>query len=333
MAIPNSRDTFKQYCLRALGAPVLEINVDDDQLEDRIDEALDYWRQYHYDGIEEMYLKQKIHASSLTLTTNNADQFGLAGVITGSISGAKATVAGEDNTTSYVHQDNFSSGNNLLVRDVIGTFVQGENITGPGKTGNIVVGVAAANPLTLREYDNQYIDVPDYVWGIREVVSIGQASSSKNMFDLQYQLRLNDLYDLTSTSIIYYQTVMNHLDLLDWTLNTKNDFRYNRMQNRLYLDVNWKQNMTLGDYILVKGYRALDPSSWSKVWNETWLKEYTIALFKRQWAINIKKFKGIQLPGGVTLDGDTMYQEAMTEIATLRDDLSNKSAPLNFMMG
>lgn len=333
MATPNSRDTFKQYCLRALGAPVLEINVDDDQLEDRIDEALDYWRQYHYDGIEEMYLKQRIRASTATLTTNNADQFGIATVITGSVSGAKATVAGEDNTNSYVHQDNLSSGNTLLIRDIVGTFADGELITGTGKNSNTVTAVLASNAITLNEYDNRYIDIPDYVWGVTDVLSIGQASSSKNIFDLQYQLRLNDLYDLTSTSIIYYQTVMQHLDLLDWTLNGKDSFRYNRLENRLYLDVNWKQNIVLGDYVIIKAYRALDPTTWSKVWNETWLKEYTIALFKRQWAINIKKFKGIQLPGGVTLDGDSMYQEAMAEIATLRDDLQNKSAPLNFMMG
>mgnify|MGYP000308297303 CR=1 FL=1 len=333
MATPNSRESFKQYCLRALGAPVLEINVDDDQLEDRIDEALDYWRQYHYDGIEEMYLKQRIRASTATLTSNNADQFGIATTITGSISGAKATVAGEDNSTSYTHQDNLSSGNNLLIRDIVGTFIDGETITGTSKTGGVVTATLGTNAITQYEYDNKYIEVPDYVWGVTDVLSIGQASSSKNIFDLQYQLRLNDLYDLTSTSIIYYQTVMNHLDLLDWTLNGKDSFRYNRLEGRLYLDVNWKQNVVLGDYVLVKAYRALDPMAWSKVWNETWLKEYTIALFKRQWAINIKKFKGIQLPGGVTLDGDSMYQEAMAEIAVLRDDLQNKSAPLNFMMG
>ena len=126
---------------------------------------------------------------------------------------------------------------------------------------------------------------------------------------------------------------MNHLDLLDWTLNGKDTFRYNRLQDRLYLDINWKQNVILGDYVIIKAYRALDPTQWSKVWNETWLKEYTIALFKRQWAINIKKFKGIQLPGGVTLDGDSLYAEAMAEITALKDDLTTKSAPLNFMMG
>ena len=263
---------------------------------------------YHYDGIEQMYMKQKIRASEVYVTSGG-EQFGLEEIITGQTSGATAKVTNEIARTN--------TDTMILVRDVEGVFVAGETIVGTGSHTAVLDDPA----YQLNEYDLRYVDVPDYVWGIRDVLSVGQATSSKNMFDLQYQLRLNDLYDLTSTSIIYYQTTMNHLDLLDWTLNTKNDFRYNRMQNRLYLDVNWKQNMTLGDYILVKGYRALDPSAWSRVWNETWLKEYTIALFKRQWAINIKKFKGIQLPGGVTLDGDTMYQEAMTEIATLRDEI------------
>jgi len=316
----NSRESLKQYALRALGAPVVEINVDDDQLEDRLDEAIDYWRLYHYDGIEEMYMKQQIRASEMTLTTNNAASFNLGDIVTGLSSGAKATVTKDHRT---------SSGNLLLVRDVKGTFQGGEVLAGTTITATLDTNT----PITLREYDNKYINIPDHVFGVTEVLSIGSASSSRNIFDLQYQLRLNDLYDLTSTSIIYYQTVMNHLSLLDFTLNGKDSFRYNRLQDRLYLDINWKQNVVLGDYMIIKGYRAMDPNQWSKVWNDNWLKDYTIALFKRQWAINIKKFKGIQLPGGVTLDGDSLYQEAVEEISKLKEDLTNKSAPLNFMMG
>lgn len=316
----NSRESLKQYALRALGAPVLEINIDDDQLEDRLDEAIDYWRQYHYDGIEEIYMKQQIRASEMTITNGNAASFDIGEIITGLSSGAKAVVTKDHRT---------SSGNLLLIKDITGTFQTGEVIAGKTITATLDVNT----PVTLREYDNKFIYIPDYVFGVTDVLSIGQASSSKSMFDLQYQLRLNDLYDLTSTSIIYYQTVMNHLDLLDFTLNGKDTFRFNRLQDRLYLDVNWKQNVILGDYIIIKAYRAMDPNQWSKVWNETWLKDYTIALFKRQWAINIKKFKGIQLPGGVTLDGDSLYQEAMTEITALKEDLTTKSAPLNFMMG
>ena len=126
---------------------------------------------------------------------------------------------------------------------------------------------------------------------------------------------------------------MSHLALLDLELNGHQGFRYNRLNNRLYLDANWATDFILGDYIIVQSYRAMDPTTWSKVYNEPWLKHYTTALFKRQWATNLKKFSGIQLPGGVTLDGDKLYAEAMEEIDKLEQDLMTKSAPLDFFMG
>jgi hypothetical protein len=315
----STRDGLKQYALRALGAPVLEINVDDDQVEDRIDEALDYWRLYHYEGIEQIYLKQQIRASEITLSASVAGTFDLAEIITGATSGAKAEVCRESTRVS--------TGTLLLVKNVTGTFTAGETINGSAGS------TATLSSITLREYDNRYVEIPDYVWGVTKILSIGQASSSKNIFDLQYQLRLNDLYDLTSTSLIYYKTVMSHLALLDFELNGHQGFRFNRMSNRLYLDANWQTDFILGDYIIVQSYRAMDPTTWSKVYNEPWLKHYVTALLKKQWATNLKKFSGIQLPGGVTLDGDKLYDEATTEIKELEDELQNKSAPLDFFMG
>jgi len=242
----NSRDGLKQYALRALGAPVLEINVDDDQLEDRLDEALEYWRQYHFDGIEKMYMKHQV---------------------------------------------------------------------------------------TQEDIDNKYITVPDLVYGITRVIPITQTSSSKNMFDIQYQLRLHDLYDLTSTSVVYYTQVMSHIALLDFELNGQQGFRFNRLQSRLLLEIDWQTEVKVGSWIVFECYRALDPNEFNKVWNEMWLKHYVTALFKKQWAVNIKKFSGIQLPGGVTLDGDKLYDEAMGEVKDLEDELMNKAAPLEFFMG
>jgi hypothetical protein len=314
----SSRESLKQYALRALGAPVLEINVDDDQLEDRLDEALDYWRLYHYEGIEQIYLKQQIRASEANLVSGGLD-FNIAERITGNTSGATAEVVRE---STRVSTDTL-----LLVKNVVGTFTANETITGSdGHT-------ATLSSLTLREYDNRYIEVPDYVWGVTKILSAGQASSSKNIFDLQYQLRLNDLYDLTSTSLIYYKTVMSHLALLDLELNGHQGFRFNRMSNRLYLDANWATDFILGDYIIVQSYRAMDPTTWTKVWNEPWLKHYVTALFKKQWGVNMKKFGGLQLPGGVTLNGQETYDEAQTEIKELEDELQNKSAPLDFFLG
>lgn len=316
----SSRDGLKQYALRALGAPVVEINVDDDQLEDRIDEALEEWRKYHYDGVEQIYMKHQIRASEIILTTSVAANFQLSETITGGTSGATAKVTRETGRSS--------TGTLLLVKDIVGTFTVGEAITGAtsGQT-------ATTSTITKREYDNKYITTTDLVYGVTKILAIGQASSSKNIFDLQYQLRLNDLYDLTSTSLIYYKTVMSHLALLDLELNGHTLFRFNRRTNRIYLDINWETDIPLGDYVIVQGYRALDPNEFTKVWNETWFKQYTIALFKKQWATNIKKFSGIQLPGGVTLDGDKLYDEANTELKELEDDLRNKSAPLDFFIG
>jgi hypothetical protein len=318
----GTREQLKQYALRALGAPVLEINVDEDQLEDRLDEALEYWRQYHSDGVEQIYMKHQIRASEMTLTTSVGQNFVLAEIVTGATSGATAEVVRE--TTR------FSTGTLLLVKKVVGTFVAGETITGSASGTTAVLGTI---PITLREYDLKYIQIPDLVYGVTKVLSIGMASSSKNIFDLQYQLRLNDLYDLTSTSIIYYKTVMGQLALLDLELNGHQLFRFNRRQSRLYLDLNWESDVILGDYIIAQGYRALDPAEFSKVWNESWLKHYVTALFKKQWATNLKKFSGIQLPGGVTLDGDKLYDEAVNEVKELEDSLATKSAPLDFFIG
>lgn len=243
----NSRQDLINYCFRALGAPVVEINVDMDQVEDRVDEAIEYFRQYHYDGIEKVYLKHQI---------------------------------------------------------------------------------------TQQDIDNKYITLPDYIYGITRVFPIAAGTStSKSIFDLQYQLRLNDLYDLTSTSVIYYSQVMSHLALLDLTLNGHPLYRFNRMTGKLFIEASWQDEMQIGNYVLVECYRALDPTQATKVYNDIWLKHYTTALFKKQWAVNIKKFQGLQLPGGVTIDGDKLYDEAMSEIKELEEEMLNKSAPLDWFLG
>ena len=126
---------------------------------------------------------------------------------------------------------------------------------------------------------------------------------------------------------------MSHLALLDLELNGHTLYRFNRLQNRLYLDINWQSDVSFGDYIIVYAYRAMDPNTFTKVWNENWIKRYTTAQFKRQWGTNMKKFGGLQLPGGVVLNGQDTYNEAMAEIQALEDELQNKSAPLEFFLG
>ena len=312
----SSRTGLKEYALRALGAPVLEINVDDDQLEDRLDEALEYFSLYHYEGVERIYLKHQITPSTLEITGTNAASFAKGSTITGSTSGATALV--------QTNEDN----NIIRIRDVTGTFQDGETVT-----GDATATLAASDAYTLGDTENKWVSIPDSVYGVTRVIPFTQGSSSKGLFDLQYQLRLNDLYDLTSTSLIYYKSVMSHIALLDLELNGFPQYRFNRLTNQLHIDVNWETDLVVDDYIVVEAYRALDPTTWTKVYNEPWLKHYVTALFKKQWGTNLKKFGGIQLPGGVTLDGNSLHDEAVNEINSLEDDLQNKSAPLDFFLG
>jgi hypothetical protein len=334
----NSRATLTEYCLRALGEPVVEINVDDSQLEERIDEALDYWNQYHFDGAERFYLKQKITASSLYLTTDTATDFTINSIITGQTSGAKAKVCAEFGRTAVANvvvckdvtiTDDTTKAEHPFSAETTSAFEPGETVI--SDTG--ATAVVGTEGCVLGLYDLRYIPMPDYIYGVTRVIPFSYTSSSKNLFDLQYQLRLNDLYDLTSTSLIYYKTVMSHISLLNLELNGYPLYRFNRMMGRMSLDVNWETAFAMGDFILIECYRALDPAVFTKVWNEPWFRKYVTALFKRQWATNIKKFQGIQLPGGVTIDGDKLYLEAMTEIKALEDDMLNKAAPLEFFLG
>ena len=319
-----SREDLKQYCLRALGAPVLEINVDDEQLDDRIDDALEYWRQYHSDGIEQIYMKQMITASEITLTTSDAGLFSIGETVTGSTSHATAIVTLEGLRTPIDAT--------LLVYKIVGTFIAGETITGSNSN---TTAVLATNPVLKGVYDNQYIQVPDLVYGVTSILPIGNTyQNSQNLFNnIQYQLRLNSFADLSSLSMIYYTVAMSYLDLVNFELTRTPTIRFNRYQGRLMLDINWETEIFVGQYIVAQCYRALDPVVFNKVWGEIWLKHYTTALFKKNWGTNLKKFSGMLLPGGVQIDGQAMYDEAVGELKDLEDELMNKSAPLSWFLG
>jgi len=255
MATPNTRETLKQYCLRALGQPVIEINVDDDQLEDRIDEAVQYFQQYHYDGIRRTYLKYQY---------TSADK--------SRITGTSSESATKDSTTT-----------------------------------------------TWKE-DNNYLIVPDSVISVINIFPFSD-KGNLNLFDVRYQLRLNDLYDFSSTSVINYDVVLRHLDFLDHILVGEKPLRFNQHDNRLYIDMDWKNDLQVNEYLVIECYRKLDPASYSDVWDDIYLKRYTTALFKKQWGANLSKFGGVQMIGGVTLNGVEIYQQAMQDIEKLEQEI------------
>ena len=255
MANPATRETLKQYALRALGKPVIEINVDDDQLEDRLDEALQYFAQYHYDGIRRTYLKYQYTEADKTRMTSDSSE----------------SVTKNSVTTSW------KEGNNFLV-------------------------------------------VPESVISVINIFPFSN-KSNMNLFDVRYQLRLNDLYDFSSTSIINYDIVLRHLDFLDHILVGEKPLRFNQHDNRLYVDMDWKNDLAVGEFLVIEAYRKLDPEQFTDVYNDIYLKRYVTALFKKQWGANLSKFDGVAMIGGVTLNGRQIYSEALQDIEKLETEI------------
>lgn len=317
MANPSSRQGLIDYCLRQLGHPVLEINIDDDQLEDRIDEAFQFYRDFHYDATEKVYKKVLIDSSLIQITGINASSYSVGEKITGASSGA----------TAFVYAN--VSGNRFKVYKVAGTFTAGETITG-GTTGTI----STLSSITLGNYDNKYITLDDSFFGVERILQLSNKTSGMGMFDVRYQLLLNNIQSLTNTDIIYYSQLKTHLNLINDLMTGQKPVRFNRHMNRLFVDMDWSYDVVVGDYIIVEGWQFLDPDTYTDVYNDGFLKRYATALIKRQWGTNLKKFEGVQLPGGVTLNGQKIFDEAMEEIANLKDEGKNTyQLPIDFFTG
>lgn len=247
MAVPSSRNDFKEWCLRKLGKPVIEINVDDDQVEDRIDESLRYYWDYHFDGSNLIY---------------------------------------------YKHQ------------------------------------------VTQNDIDNKYITLPENIIGAVRIFPLSSSFvNTSDMFNIRYQIALNDLYTLTSVSLVPYYMVMQHLGVMQELLVGQQPIRYNRHRNQLNIDMSWDM-VKVGEFILVEAYEVVNPDTWSDAWGDRWLQQYATSKIKMQWGTNLKKYEGMQLPGGLSFNGQKIYDEAKEEIETLEKEMiSSYSLPVMDMIG
>ena len=271
MATPTSKATFKSYCKRALGFGVIDISVSDDQIDDRVDEALQYFSQYHYDGVERMYLKYQITQDDIDRSVTNS-------------------------TTTATDK---------LDSTITASFSEGKN----------------------------FIPMPDSVLSVIQIFPFSNAQTN-SMFDIRYQLRLNDLYDFSSTSIIHYQMTMQQLDLLEHVLVGEVPIRFNQHQNRLYLDMDWEE-MNADEYLIIECYRKVDPDTYTDIYDDMYLKRYATALIKRQWGANLSKFNGVATLGGVTMNGADIYSQSIEEINKLEEEIKEGafSTPINYMIG
>ena len=309
MARPNTRASFKEYCLRSLGKPVIDINVDEDQVEDRIDEAVQYFSQYHTDGVERMYLKYKVTAEDKVRLRKNKD-FNV--IEPGTYADNIELV---DATNTNLGGDQPSKGD-LIKED--GTPIHLED-------SNIV-------ETTYQENQN-YLVIPEAVLSVINVFPLSDRANL-NMFDVRYQLRLNDLYDFSSTSIIHYELTMRHLDFLDHILVGEKPIRFNTLSNRLYIDMDWQEDIDADEYLIIECYRQLDPTQHTRMFDDMYLKRYATALIKRQWGQNLSKFNGTAMLGGVTLNGPELFSTAISEQQKLEEEIRlNFEEPPHIMQG
>ena len=247
MAKPTTRATLQDYCLRNLGAPVIEINVDEDQVEDRTDEAIQFYQEFHSDAVIREYLKHELTATDIT---------------------------------------------------------------------------------------NSYITVADSVTSIVRMLKIN-ASSGSTLFDMGYHMRMNDIFMLQglSTQLQSYEQSQQKLSLIDHTLNTEEHVRFSRHIDRVHMDEGFG-DLGAGEFIVLEVYSIIDPGTYADVYNDFYLKKYLTALIKRQWGANMMKFDGFQLPGGITMNGRQMFEDAIEEIAGLEEECRLMWAmPDNFLMG
>ena len=271
MAQPASRTDLINYCKRQLGAPVLEINVADEQIDDLVDDALQYFQERHFDGVTQTFLKYKITQDDINRGRARGGSNNAAGITT---STATSTIDGSSVNFSF-------------------------------------------------EENSNYLQVPPEIIGITKVFKFdGSNTVTNNMFSVKYQLFLNDIYYWGSTEILTYAMTKRYLEDIDFALSTDKFIRFNQRQDRLYLDFDWG-SATKDDYLIIDCYRLLDPNSYSRVWNDSFLKKYVTALVKRQWGQNLMKFQGVKLPGGIELNGRQIYDDAQKDLEVIREQMSN----------
>ena len=256
MAKPASRQQLIDYCLRKLGAPVLEINIAEEQLDDLVDDALQYFNERHFDGVEKMFLKYKLTEEDIN--------------------------------------------------------------RGRGKSSVEVTTVTTGIGSFNWEEHGNYIPVPDTILGIERIFKIDNRSISGSLFNVNYQLFLNDIYWFSSTELLNYTITKRYLEDIDWILNPDRQIRFNKRQNRLYLDTDWGR-LDADDYLIIECYRILNPNDFTKVYNDSFVKSYLTSLIKKQWGQNLIKFQGVKLPGGIELNGRQIYDDAVRELQQIKD--------------
>ncbi len=336
MTQPTTRTTFKDYCKRKLGWPVVELNIDDDQVEDCIDDSLQFYQEYHFDATENTFLKHQISGSTLKLAGAPTGTFTDGEIITGGSSGVQATVHAyhSANTTLRYKDPEVKSGGdgNTFYANTTTTFSTGETIT--GNTSSATATTHASTATAIGDFDNKYISIAEAIIGVRRIIPFSDNSRTNSMFSSKYQFALSEMHSLGSGGLASFEIAQEYLALINEMFTGQPSFRYNRHADKLYLDISWGSDADIDDFIVVEVDKILDPATYTDIWGDMFLKRYNTALMKKQWGQNLTKFEGMQLPGGVTMNGRQLYDDATTELETIQTEMSLRyELPIDHLIG
>lgn len=315
MAI-TTRQQLADFALRQLGAPVLNIEVNDAQIEDALELTIQHYHEYHFDGIVRDYYIHKITGTVLTVADGTL--FNVGDTIS-SIDGAtKALISNVSvNAITINRQIGFDK---FVISQTV------KNVNSPTTTtiSGIVIG----------DTDNGWIPAGDDIVGVVKILNISSILGSGDyMFNMQYQIMMTELQALTkSGASMYYQT-LNYLGHLDFIMKKEKNFTFHRRMNRLMLEISWGSDVRVGDIVAAEVYRGVDETIFTEVYDDIWVKRYFTALLKKQWGVNLSKYTGMQLPGGLTYNGLQIYDQAMQDIQKLEDEALYSTSPLNFEVG
>jgi len=323
MGAIHSRQELADFMLRRLGAPVINIEVDVEHIEDSITLAIQQYHETHFDGITRDYLVHKLSGTVLTVT----DATGF-------------TAGGTVEFSDYSNL-NFPILTRAKIADVQGNQITINRQIGHDKfqlnqtvTNSNTPYSATITDIVLGDIDNGWIACGDNIVGVTKILNITSVlGSSDYMFNLQYQIMRTELEALTKAGASMYWQTMNYLGHLDFIMKKEKNYTFNRRMNRLYLEINWQSDVKVGDIVAAEVYKAIDEEEFKEVYDDIWLKKYATALLKKQWGSNIKKYSGMQLPGGLTYNGQTIYDEAVKECDDLETEAIYSSSPLDFMCG
>ena len=338
---PATETELKEYCLRRLGKPVIDVNLSDEQQDDLFDEALQIFQSYHYDGSTQMYLPKEVSASTQKLASAPTGTFQQNEYITGGTSALRAKFHdyhSANTTIRYYSPEKKNSSNAIAIgdvdtyyRDVTTTWTASETIT--GATSGATATVHASTTQSIGAIDNHYISLDEKYSGISGILPFTSNFKGTGMFSVKYQFALNELYRL-GTDMKNWVFAQQHLRTIDDLFGGKPQFRFNQHLDRLYLDIDWDQDVDIDDIIILRAHEVLDVTSFTDGYNDEFLKKYLATLFKKQWGQNLMKFEGIQMPGGVTLNGRQLYDDAREELTLLNEELYTRySGPDQFIVG